>query len=327
MKRLAWLIYIPLQLIWLPLTLLGAVWVAYKQVGVSRKLGLSQTAVEVLNGRWTGDLFGLRPDPASRRLAAHLPNNSVMGLFIALFPLWVAKHVAGTPILYPLLPDDENCGLASIFIARSRRFDSLITNSVAEAQQLVILGAGYDTRCYGDLADQGLALFELDQSADQRAKREALKRAGLSTDHVHYIEVDFSNPQWISALTASAYDPSLKTIFLWEGVTLYLSEADVRATLADLKANSAQGSVVLLDLYSKGTIALLNRGASGRTLKATGEGLKFGLDFSTDAEEVLIRFAASAHYELGDHYFLGSAAKDGAFMVIAEMGAEGVRHA
>ena len=58
MKRLAWLIYIPLQLIWLPLTLLGAVWVAYKQVGVSRKLGLSQTAVEVLNGRWTGDLLG-----------------------------------------------------------------------------------------------------------------------------------------------------------------------------------------------------------------------------------------------------------------------------
>jgi hypothetical protein len=63
---LAWLIYIPLQLAWLPLTLLGALWVAYKQVGVSRKLGLSQTAVEVLNGRWTGDRFGLRPDPASR---------------------------------------------------------------------------------------------------------------------------------------------------------------------------------------------------------------------------------------------------------------------
>ena len=315
---LAWLIYIPLQLAWLPLTLLGAVWVAYKQVGVSRKLGLSQTAVEVLNGRWTGDRFGLRPDPASRRLAAHLPNNSVLGLSIALFPLWVAKHVAGRPFLYPLLPDDEVCGLASIFLARSRRFDNLIASRADEAQQLVILGAGYDTRCYGDLAAQGLVLFELDQSADQRAKCAALKRAGLRTDHVHYIEVDFSDPQWITALTASAYDPSLKTIFLWEGVTLYLSEADVRATLALLKAHSAPGSVVLLDLYSKGTIALLNKGASGRTLKATGEGLKFGLDFSTDAEEVLTRFASSAHYALGTHYFVGSAAKNGAFMVIAE---------
>jgi len=101
-------------------------------------------------------------------------------------------------------------------------------------------------------------------------------------------------------------------------VTLYLSEADVRATLALLKAHSANGSVVLLDLYSTGTIALLNRGASGRTLEATGEGLKFGLDFSTDAETVLTGFASSAHYVLGTHYFLGSATKNGACMVIAE---------
>jgi len=316
---LAWFIYIPLQMAWSPLTLLGAVWVAYKQVGVSRKLSLSQTAVEVLNGRWTGDQFGLRPDPASRSLAAHLPNNSVIGLFIALFPLWVAKHVAGRPFLYPLLPDDEACGLASIFIARSRRFDSLIASRATEAQQLVILGAGYDTRCYGDLAAQGLVLFELDQSADQRAKCAALKRAGLSTDQVHYIGVNFSNPQWITALTASAYDPGLKTIFLWEGVTLYLTEADVRATLALIKAHSAKSSVVLLDLYSTRTIAFFNRGASGRTLKATGEGLKFGLDFSTDAEAVLTGFASSTHYALGTHYFLGSAAKNGAFMVITEL--------
>ncbi|MAK82985.1 MAG: hypothetical protein CMJ17_14095 [Phenylobacterium sp.] len=102
MKLLAWLIYVPLQIMWLPLSVIGGAWVAYKQIWRSRDLGLSQTAVEIVNGRWTGHVFGLRRDSASYRLAAVLPNNSVIGLRLALFPLWVARTVAGKPILYPL---------------------------------------------------------------------------------------------------------------------------------------------------------------------------------------------------------------------------------
>lgn len=319
MTLFAWLIYIPLQILWLPLSIVGALGVAYKQIWISRKLGLSQTAVEVVNGRWAADVFGLREDAPSRRLAEKLPNNSVLGLFVTLFPLLVARSIAGKPIIYPLLPEDENAGIASIVFSRTRRFDSLIAGRAAEVDQFVVLGAGLDTRFYGPLAKQGLAMFELDKAANQRAKCEALKQAGLDANHVRYIEVDFAQPEWIASLTSSSFDPSLKTIFLWEGVTLYLSESDVRATLAAIKANAAAGSVVLLDLYAPRFLKLTRSVAGRSALAATSEATDFGLDFSGDAEGVLKAFATSVQLQLGAHYFLGSSHKQGAYMAVAEL--------
>jgi methyltransferase (TIGR00027 family) len=313
----AWLIYIPLQILWLPLSIIGGLWVAYKQIWISRKLGLSQTAVAVVNQRWIADVFGLRQDAPSRLLAEKLPNNSISCVRLLLFPLLAARAIAGKPILYPLLPDDNQVGLASMIFCRSARFDSLIAARVVDVAQFVVLGAGFDTRAYGPLSKQGLAMFELDQAANQRVKREAVTRAGLGGDDVNYIEVDFAQPQWINSLMESSYDPSLKSIFLWEGVTLYLSEPDVRATLAVIKANAAAGSVLLLDLYAT-RLAIASGGAAGKTLGATGEGLRFGLDFSGNPEGVLEDFAISAGFDLGRHFFLGSAHKKGAYMVVAE---------
>ena len=320
MTLLAWLVYIPLQILWLPFSIIGALWVAYRQIWRSKVLGLSRTAVEIVNGRWTAHVFGLREDTASYRLAGQLPNNSVLGLRLALFPLMVARMIAGKPILYPRLPDDDaTAGIASMVFSRSARFDSLIEGHAGSAAQLVVLGAGLDTRAYGPLANRNLAMFELDQAATQQAKRQAVKRARLKADHVHYVEVDFADPNWIDALIASPYDPALKTIFLWEGVTLYLSEADVRATLAAIKAHAAPGSAVVLDFYGHRMLAMASKGAAARTLAATGETFGFGFDLSADAEGVLSAFAKSVGYRKGKHYFIGSAHKSGAYLVVAEL--------
>ena len=60
MKILSFLIFITLQILMIPFALIGVLWTAYKQVVVSKKLGTSQTAIEVLNGRWTKYVFGMR---------------------------------------------------------------------------------------------------------------------------------------------------------------------------------------------------------------------------------------------------------------------------
>lgn len=86
-------------------------------------------------------------------------------------------------------------------------------------------------------------MFELDQAKTQQLKRDLLQKAGIDTAHVTYIEVDFSTKQWYEKLEASGYDPTKKTLFLWEGVTLYLAEEDVRNTLREMKAHAAAGSV------------------------------------------------------------------------------------
>ncbi len=79
MNILSWVIYIPLQILFLPIVILGALLVAYKQIVVSKKLGLSMTAIEVINGRWTMHIFGMREDEATVSLAAALPNTSLFG--------------------------------------------------------------------------------------------------------------------------------------------------------------------------------------------------------------------------------------------------------
>lgn len=319
MIYLAWIIYIPLQIMWLPLSILGAGWVAYKQIVRSKALGLSQTAVEIINGRWTGHVFGLREDVASYRLAGNLPNNSSLGLRITLFPLMVAKMIAGKPILYPQLPEDDASGIANMVFSRSRRFDGLIEHYAEDAEQLVMLGAGLDTRAYGSLAEKALAMFELDKQTTQIAKRQAVKRANLKYAHVHYIEVDFADPKWIDALIASPYDPAKKTIFLWEGVTLYLNEANVRATLSAIKTNAAPGSVIVLDFYGNRILDMARKGAMAKTLEATGETMDFGFDFVGDSKALLSAFVTPLGFDLGPHYFLGSSHKRGAYMVVTAL--------
>ena len=50
---LSWLIFVPLQIAFIPFAVLGAAVVAYKQILVSKRLDASGTGIEVLNGRWT----------------------------------------------------------------------------------------------------------------------------------------------------------------------------------------------------------------------------------------------------------------------------------
>jgi hypothetical protein len=84
MNILSWIIYVPLQILFLPFVILGVVLVGYKQIVVSKKLGLSMTAIEVINGRWTMHVFGMRKDEATASLAAALPNTSLFGLWLTL---------------------------------------------------------------------------------------------------------------------------------------------------------------------------------------------------------------------------------------------------
>lgn len=68
---------------------------------------------------------------------------------------------------------------------------------------------------------------------------------------VHLLPVDFSSgPDALGRILRSnpdVYDPNLKTIFLWEGVTYYLSQNNVDATLACIRSLSPRGSLVSFD--------------------------------------------------------------------------------
>ena len=120
--------------------------------------------------------------------------------------------------------------------------------------------------------------------------------------------MDFSTEHWYEKLKKAGYDPSKKSIFLWEGVTLYLSEKDVRNTLKEIKQHAASGSIIIADLYA--TVFVTGEmyptmKTQMKSLKITDEEFGFGIDFSSDYENALKTFLESENIKAGDTYFYG----------------------
>ena len=160
MYFLGLLIYIPIQILFIPIALVALIPTLYKQGGVSAKLGTSATALEVLQGRLHMHWFGLRDDPQTHELSKVLPNFSALGHWTLLLPLYILYKISGK-IFYPVIaPEGEEAKL-NMVPNRTIYFDELINNRKGQAEKFVVLGAGFDTRCYGLLKASHLKLFEL----------------------------------------------------------------------------------------------------------------------------------------------------------------------
>jgi methyltransferase (TIGR00027 family) len=116
-------------------------------------------------------------------------------------------------------------------------------------EQLVILGAGYDSRAYRfDELKGKVKVFEVDHPATQTVKMEKVKKIfGSLPDHVVYVPIDFENQKLDERLFESGYDKNLKTLFIWEGVTYYIMPEAVDITLAFVAKNSGEGSSIIFD--------------------------------------------------------------------------------
>ncbi len=322
MKLLGFVVFTITQLISIPLVITAVFVVTYRQMYISRRLGVSSTGIEVINGRWTMHVFGLREDIATTKLLRTLPNSSLTSLWVALFPLYLLYRISGENLLYPTLAAEGEEGIKDLVTSRTLYFDELIEKSLDDVEQFVQLGAGYDTRAYGRLNDPKLKFFELDQEATQQLKIDCLKKSGIETSHVSFVAVDFSNEDWYEKLALAGYDETKKTIFLWEGVTLYLGRSDVLKTLREIRQHSPAGSRIIADFYAESFVKgdyMPGMKTANATLKLTDEELIFGLDMSGDFEQQLETFAVDNQLNMGRSYFLASNSSRGPFSVVAEL--------
>ena len=131
-------------------------------------------------------------------------------------------------------------------ICRTRYID----DSAAELlkggmQQLVILGAGFDTRPYRLPGAEKLKIFEVDLPEIQLQKRKRVKKTlGRLPENVTYTPMDFEFQSLSAVLAQTGFDPQLKTLFIWEGVTQYITREAVSLVL-DFIGSLKTGSVVL----------------------------------------------------------------------------------
>jgi methyltransferase (TIGR00027 family) len=142
-----------------------------------------------------------------------------------------ACHVPGVRRLVEAVYDRVGGpGPRASAIARTRFIDDLVIGESESARQLVILGAGFDSRPYRLSPLQHLSVFEVDQPSTQQVKREAL--GGTSTlPNVRFVPVDFEHDDLTAALDEARYEHQAPSMFLWEGVTNYLTNPAVDNTL------------------------------------------------------------------------------------------------
>ena len=162
------------------------------------------------------------------------------------------------PLAIPILGPDADAAIAlakerparrplRLFIAmRSRLAEDSARRAIEQGvRQIVVLGAGLDTFAYRLEPTHGLSVFELDHPATQADKRRRLSEAQIaSPPHVAYVAHDFEHGSMTAALEAAGFDPSRRTFVIWLGVTPYLTEEAVYATLGELARFPGRAEVV-----------------------------------------------------------------------------------
>lgn len=134
--------------------------------------------------------------------------------------------------------------------ARTKHIDSLLRKALKEGvKQVVILGAGFDSRAYRlmRLSDD-VRYFEIDLPAMLDEKKDRVRKIlGDLPKAVAYVPIDFNRQTLKQVLDECGYNGEEKTFYVWEGVTMYLLEKGVADTLGFISRHSAPGSSVVFD--------------------------------------------------------------------------------
>jgi methyltransferase (TIGR00027 family) len=303
---IAAIVFTILGVLLFPVTLTGyVIWVG-KALLAGRNTGVSGTAQGPLSARWFEHNLGTRRDEASKRLMMVLPGVSHLGVRLVTGPLLLAHRVSGYMPKAFRYPFEGDISMGYEASARQTFFDTVIDRYLADIAQLVILGAGFDTRAYRLPKDARVRSFEVDASKTQAIKREMLEKADIDSTRVTFVNADFEKEDWLSQLVEAGFDADKPALFLWEGVIMYLDREAVEATLRKI-ASTAKGSVVAFDYITTEPLeshALYWRYARAGT-KAAGEPLKFGIDSMPPSSERLAELLRSCGLSLGEHRTLG----------------------
>ncbi len=127
-------------------------------------------------------------------------------------------------------------GFHEHLMSRTRFIDDLIEGLVknGEDQQLVILGAGYDSRAHRLNIPPSLKIFEVDQPEVQAQKRAKLPDGIPNAENVTYMGIDFNRETLKDRLLSVGFDISKPSIFTLEGVSQYITKEAVKSTLKEI---------------------------------------------------------------------------------------------
>ena len=143
-------------------------------------------------------------------------------------------------------------GARTSAIARTRFIDDAVRNFFVHRNgQLVLLGAGFDCRAYRLPELAHARVLEIDHPATLSAKLAQLRTALPSLpENVRFVDADFNRTTLDEILQSSGFDRAQPALFLWEGVTNYLSEAAVDSVLRCVAERHPGSRIVFTYVHS-----------------------------------------------------------------------------
>jgi methyltransferase (TIGR00027 family) len=176
-------------------------------------------------------------------------------------------------------------GIYEYTIARTKYIDAVFKEVLAEGfDQILIFGAGFDTRALRFQAQAGhTRIFELDVPITQQAKLGQYARRGLSIPaNVAFVSIDFDKESLSQKLEGAGFMRGAKSLFLLEGLLMYLQPQSVDETFKVIEAFAGRGSVVVFDYVRASVLRQAGSSYGGReiveSVAQAGERWHFGIE-------------------------------------------------
>jgi methyltransferase (TIGR00027 family) len=197
-------------------------------------------------------------------------------------------------------------GMYEYIVMRTKYVDGLFERYADMAGQILIFGAGFDSR-FVRFKDRlnNTACFELDSPVTQNAKKEQFNERGAEApSNVVYIPIDFLKESVADKLSEYGFKSGESCIFVLEGLTMYLDEASMDATFKLLSGLSAKGSIAVFDYIHSEVISDPDSFMDGRDmikrLEKIGERWTFGFA-KGEAARFLERYGFAVEDEADSH--------------------------
>ena len=286
--------------------LLGWVFVALASTALAVPPGeISSSAETVCMLRAIG---AGHPDPKLR-------NPDTLAARLCPLPAELASYEAARTIIN--LNPEQYAGYFYV-TARTLHIDGMLLRAAHEGvTQVVVLGAGFDSRAYRFAASEPqLRFFEVDLPETLAAKKRRVEALlGSLPSSVRYAAIDFDRESLADVLAAQGYDARARTLFVLEGVSMYIRAESTASTLRFVAKHSASGSRLVFDYAVRSAVDGPRAGLFGMAeaydaLRARGEPMVTGW---TPAEAAALVIANGlivgddlGSDELAQRYLIGS---------------------
>lgn len=161
---------------------------------------------------------------------------------------WAANFASPFTLNLVAEREKKGDGVLDLIALRTRFFDDFLLSAISDVKQVVLLAAGLDVRAFRLPFPAGTRVYELDKAEVLAKKHRELGDTVPNCDRVE-IAVDFTQP-WIESLLENGYQPAIPSVWMMEGLLMYLTEAEVRNLLQIIWKVAAPGSHCAADLLN-----------------------------------------------------------------------------